>query len=157
MGPGSALIFSEVSPTLLLPGPHGEESRTEIDIHVGAGATLAWLPQLVIAAQGCRHRTDVRIALEQGPASCCAKRPCSDGTANNPATCASDSASRWTADHSSTRNSPSAPPPRPGRARPSPPETRSPAHSCSWTPAYLPPPATAMTMPPQWTCQTPAP
>jgi urease accessory protein len=66
VGPGSALILSEVSPTLLLPGPHGEESRTEIDIHVGAGATLAWLPQLVIAAQGCRHRTDVRIVLEQG-------------------------------------------------------------------------------------------
>ncbi|WP_203596503.1 urease accessory protein UreD [Actinomadura bangladeshensis] len=66
VGPGSALVLSEVSPTLLLPGPHGEESRTEIDIHVGAGATLAWLPQLVIAAQGCRHRTDGRISLEQG-------------------------------------------------------------------------------------------
>lgn len=64
VGPGSSLILSEVSPTLLLPGPHGEQSRTEIDIRVAAGASLAWLPQLVIAAQGCRHHTDVRVTLE---------------------------------------------------------------------------------------------
>lgn len=64
VGPGSTLILGEVSPTLLLPGPHGEESRTEIDIRVQAGGTLAWLPQLVIAAHGCRHRSDIHITLE---------------------------------------------------------------------------------------------
>jgi urease accessory protein len=66
VGQGSALILGEVSPTLLLPGPHGERSRTEIDIHVAAGATLAWLPELVIAAQDCRHRTDIRVTLHAG-------------------------------------------------------------------------------------------
>lgn len=66
IGPGSALILGEVSSTLLLPGPRGEESRTEVDIRVGAGGTLAWLPQLVIAAQGCRHHIDVRVMLEPG-------------------------------------------------------------------------------------------
>lgn len=63
VGPGSALILGEVSPTVLLPGPRGQESRIHIDITVGPGATLAWLPQLVIAARDCRHRTDIRIAM----------------------------------------------------------------------------------------------
>lgn len=66
VGAGSALVLGEVSPTLLLPGPRGEQSHTEVDIAVGPGATLAWLPQLVIAARGCLHRADVRIALEPG-------------------------------------------------------------------------------------------
>lgn len=64
VGAGSALVLGEISPTLLLPGPRGERSRIEIDISVGAGATLAWFPELVIAAHRCDHRTDVRIALE---------------------------------------------------------------------------------------------
>jgi urease accessory protein len=63
VGEGSALILGEVSPTLLLPGPHGEQSETAIDIHVGADATLAWLPQLVIAAHDCHHHTDIRVTL----------------------------------------------------------------------------------------------
>lgn len=66
VGAGSALVFGEVSPTLLLPGPHGEQSRLDVDLHVEAGATLAWLPQLVIAAQECRHRTDIRVTLAPG-------------------------------------------------------------------------------------------
>ncbi|HCA88163.1 MAG TPA: urease accessory protein [Streptomyces sp.] len=66
VGPGSALALGDISATLLLPGPHGEESVIEADIRVGAYGTLAWLPELVIAAQGCRHRTVVRIALGPG-------------------------------------------------------------------------------------------
>ncbi|NDZ79519.1 urease accessory protein UreD [Streptomyces sp. SID10853] len=66
VGPGSALTLGEVAPTLLLPGRHGAQSRLGIDIRVGAGATLTWLPELVIAAHGCRHRTDIRISLARG-------------------------------------------------------------------------------------------
>ncbi|WP_433501324.1 urease accessory protein UreD [Sphaerimonospora sp. CA-214678] len=63
VGAGSTLVLGEVSPTLLLPGPYGEESRTEFDIRVGPRGTLVWLPQPVVPAAGCRHRTDVRITL----------------------------------------------------------------------------------------------
>ena len=60
VGAGSALALGEISPTLLLPGPRRERSRTEIDISVGAGATLAWFPELVIATPGRRRRGEHR-------------------------------------------------------------------------------------------------
>jgi urease accessory protein len=66
VGPGSMLVLSEVAATLLLPGPNDEESIMEIDIRVGANGTLVWLPEPVIAARGCRHRTDIRVRLEPG-------------------------------------------------------------------------------------------
>ncbi|MFD4261591.1 urease accessory protein UreD [Streptomyces sp. NPDC058534] len=66
VGPGSALVLGEIAPTLLLPGTYDDESRLDVRIHVGTDATLAWLPELVIAAQGCRHVTDVRVVLERG-------------------------------------------------------------------------------------------
>lgn len=66
VGAGSTLVLGEVSPTVLLPGPHGEESRFDVGIRVEAGGTLAWLPQPVIAAHGCRHRTAVHVALAAG-------------------------------------------------------------------------------------------
>jgi urease accessory protein len=66
VGRGSSLVLSEVSPTLLLPGPHGEPSVLRVRIHVAAGATLVWLPEAVIASRGCDHLTDVRVDLEGG-------------------------------------------------------------------------------------------
>jgi urease accessory protein len=66
VGAGSTLVLGEVAPTLLLPGPHGEESRTTTTVHVGEGASFVWLPEPVIAAQGCRHRNEVRIDLDDG-------------------------------------------------------------------------------------------
>lgn len=66
VGAGSTLVLGEVSPTVLLPGPHGEESRLDVGVRVEAGGTLAWLPQPVVAAHGCRHRTAVHVALAAG-------------------------------------------------------------------------------------------
>jgi urease accessory protein len=66
VGAGSALVLGEVSPTLLLGGPTGAESTIEVDLRVAAGGTLAWLPELVIAADGCRHRTHTCVALDPG-------------------------------------------------------------------------------------------
>ncbi|MGV9594273.1 urease accessory protein UreD [Streptomyces tendae] len=66
VGPGSALVLGEIAPTLLLPGTYGGQSCLDVRIHVGAGAALAWLPELVIAARGCRHVTDTRVVLEPG-------------------------------------------------------------------------------------------
>ncbi len=66
VGAGSSLVLSEISPTLLLPGPHGERSRMTVRIRVGAGGTLVWLPEPVIAVKGCDHLNDVAVELEVG-------------------------------------------------------------------------------------------
>lgn len=66
VGPRSTLVLREVSSTLLLPGPDGAQSCTRVTVHVGAAATLVWLPEPVIAARGCHHVNDVRVDLEPG-------------------------------------------------------------------------------------------
>lgn len=66
VGAGSSLVLSEISPTLLLPGPHGERSCTRVRIHVAVGATLIWLPEPMIAAHGCDHVHDVAVHLADG-------------------------------------------------------------------------------------------
>lgn len=62
----SSLVLSEISPTLLLPGPHGERSVTDVRIRVATGATLIWLPEPMIAVRGCDHVNDVRVDLDDG-------------------------------------------------------------------------------------------
>ncbi|WP_233488878.1 urease accessory protein UreD [Blastococcus sp. TF02-09] len=64
VGAGSTLVLRDVSATLLLPGPHGAQSRLRTTVRVGAGATLVWLPEPVIAAHDCHHRTDVHLELD---------------------------------------------------------------------------------------------
>lgn len=65
VGAGSALVLSDVSATLLLPGPHGERSRTLIRVRVEPRATLTWIPHPLIAASGCFHDQRVEIDLDQ--------------------------------------------------------------------------------------------
>lgn len=69
VGPGSALVLSESSTSLLLPGVHAERSCTCTRIHVAAGGTFVWLPQPMIAATGCHHLDDVRVEAEEGTRS----------------------------------------------------------------------------------------
>jgi urease accessory protein len=66
VGAGSTLVLREISATLLLPGPRGEQSRLRVTVHVGAAATFVWLPEPVIAAHGCHHSSDVRVELGTG-------------------------------------------------------------------------------------------
>lgn len=66
VGAGSTLVLRQVSATVLLPGPRGERSSTRTAVSVGAGATLVWLPEPVIAARGCRHLGEVRVELAAG-------------------------------------------------------------------------------------------
>lgn len=63
VGAGSTLVLTEVSATLLLPGPDGTPSRSDFRIQVDAGATFIWLPQPVIAAHRCDHLNDVAVDL----------------------------------------------------------------------------------------------
>lgn len=66
VGAGSTLVLSDVSPTLLLPGPGGERSTTRTRITVGPGGTLVWTPEPVIAAAGSHHLNDIGIDLAEG-------------------------------------------------------------------------------------------
>lgn len=66
VGPGAALILGAVAATLLLPGPHGQPSSTDITIKVAARGILIWLPGPVIAARGCDHHAITRASLEPG-------------------------------------------------------------------------------------------
>lgn len=63
VGAGSALVLTDISPTLLLPGPDGAASSYTITVTVGADATLTWLAEPLIAAHGCSHVHDIRVEL----------------------------------------------------------------------------------------------
>ncbi|HET6492724.1 MAG TPA: urease accessory protein UreD [Burkholderiales bacterium] len=63
VGAGSTLVLNEISATLLLPGARGGRSRMRIAVTVDEDATFVWLPQPVIAAQGCDHVHEIDITL----------------------------------------------------------------------------------------------
>lgn len=65
LGPGARVEVRGVSPSVALPGPRGRESSLDIRVRMGAGAALAWNPQPLVAARGARHRTCVRIELDE--------------------------------------------------------------------------------------------
>ncbi|AMT92824.1 hypothetical protein A2T55_02625 [Brevibacterium linens] len=64
VGAGSTLLLREVSATLVLPGAHGDPSLMHNRVTVEPGGTLIWVPEPVIAAQGCHHthRVDIDLA-----------------------------------------------------------------------------------------------
>jgi urease accessory protein len=66
VGPGATLTVRTAAAAVALPGPAGSASRLRVSTAVGAGATLRWLPEPVVAASGCLHRADARIGLGGG-------------------------------------------------------------------------------------------
>jgi urease accessory protein len=66
VGPEATLVLRTVAATVALPGPYGEASSVETTLRVGRDATLIYLPEPVIAAGGCRHRTVTRVELSAG-------------------------------------------------------------------------------------------
>jgi urease accessory protein len=66
VGARSTLVLTEVSATLLLPGPYGAQSKMSTRVRVQDGATLIWLAQPVIAAKDCHHVNDIRVELAAG-------------------------------------------------------------------------------------------
>lgn len=63
---GAVLTIASVAASVALPGRSGRPSTMEVVVSVGAGACLRWLPEPIVAASGCRHRVDVRIAASAG-------------------------------------------------------------------------------------------
>jgi urease accessory protein len=67
VGPGAELTVRSVAAQLALPGAPGRPaSELSIRAVVGAGATLRWLPEPLIAAAGCDHRTRTRVEVAEG-------------------------------------------------------------------------------------------
>jgi urease accessory protein len=64
---GAELTVRSVAAQLALPGRAGlPPSRLEIRARVGPDATLRWLPEPLIAAAGCDHRTVTRVEVAEG-------------------------------------------------------------------------------------------
>jgi urease accessory protein len=58
VGPGARLDVRSVAASLALPGPPGRPpSRTTVCASVAEGATLRWMPEPLIAGDGCHHMT----------------------------------------------------------------------------------------------------
>ncbi|MFD4346616.1 urease accessory protein UreD [Streptomyces coelicoflavus] len=167
VGPGSALVLGEIAATVLLPGTYGGRSRLDVRVHVGAGAALAWLPELVIAARGCRHTTDTRVVLEPG-ARLVLREEVLFGRYGEPCGGYRQRVRVETGQgRSTTRNSPRGRRRPDGTVRPSPRGARRPERCWSWIPTRRPatarPTRSATPAPPSWSwaagrgCSAPSP
>jgi urease accessory protein len=65
LGPGARLRLRSVAASIALPGRQPGESTLDISVRIEAGASLTWSPQPLIAAQGARHRTTVRVEMAE--------------------------------------------------------------------------------------------
>ena len=64
VGPGAELTLQTVAAAVVLPGP--TPSVVEVDVVVGEGGSLRWLPEPTVAAGGCDHRARARVVLAAG-------------------------------------------------------------------------------------------
>jgi urease accessory protein len=65
---GAALRVRTVAAAVALPGRDGQESVLSVTLVVAAGGRLEYLPEPTVAADGARHRTDIRADLAAGAA-----------------------------------------------------------------------------------------
>ena len=65
---GAALRLRTAAAAVALPGRDGQESVLSVTISVAAGGRLEYLPEPTVAADGARHRTDIRVDLAAGAA-----------------------------------------------------------------------------------------
>ena len=63
---GAALRLRTVAAAVALPGRNGQESILSVSMTVAAGARLEYLPEPTVAADGARHRTEIRVDLAAG-------------------------------------------------------------------------------------------
>lgn len=65
--PGVDVTVRSVAATIALPG-NGAPSQQRFTVAVGAGATLRWLPEPVVAAAGCDHHVSADVSMAEGAA-----------------------------------------------------------------------------------------
>jgi len=66
LGPGARLRMRTVAASVALPGVAGAWSRFDVTVRLGEEAELAWLPEPLVAGQGCRHRLSAQIEVAAG-------------------------------------------------------------------------------------------
>jgi urease accessory protein len=64
VGRGATLVVRTVAASIALPGRLGAASRLSVQVTVGAGGRLLWLPEPLIAAARCRHTTVSTVDLD---------------------------------------------------------------------------------------------
>lgn len=68
VGPGARLVIRSVAASIARPGSTGEYSRFEVHAEVGAGGSLHWQPEPLIAAAACRH--EAISTVDAAPDAC---------------------------------------------------------------------------------------
>jgi urease accessory protein len=63
VGPGARLRLSGVAAMIALPGPHDEASMSTVDIEIGAGGELEYLPEPTVVTARARHFSELRASL----------------------------------------------------------------------------------------------
>ncbi len=62
--PGAKLRVCSAAASLVFPGP--APSVVDLSVRVGAGASLEWLVEPLVAIRGCRHAVLARVSVETG-------------------------------------------------------------------------------------------
>jgi urease accessory protein len=63
---GATLVVRTVAASVALPSHDGDWSHANVVASVAGQATLHWLPEPLIAAQGCRHEATADIDIAEG-------------------------------------------------------------------------------------------
>ena len=64
VGPGARLTVRTAAASIALPG--SGPSRVTVEATVAAGATLEWLPEPVVAVEGCVHHMQSVVVVDDG-------------------------------------------------------------------------------------------
>jgi urease accessory protein len=62
--PGAQLVVRTVAATLAHACPGGGTTTFDVKVDAAQGASLAWLPQPLVAFAGCRHRSSARVRMQ---------------------------------------------------------------------------------------------
>jgi urease accessory protein len=69
LGPGARLTVRTAAATLAHPCPGAGSTTFDVHADLGPGASLAWLPEPLVACAGCRHGGRARVRLAAGAAA----------------------------------------------------------------------------------------
>lgn len=66
VGAHARLSLGTVAATMAWPSSRGERSSQRVDVVVGTGGHLAWVPEPLVLVAGCRHATTTHVSLAAG-------------------------------------------------------------------------------------------